>query len=155
MGNSCEKILEESKIFSGKINVDVVLSNKINNSYDMFVYIQKKLNISDDDLSTCEKDIKKYYYMMSEYTGPSGKEKISDDEKKKMKSMINNIAMKNKDNYKDGIPFKVLMNESSSNGTVERFEENETLFSTRNLIIMAIVIGLLLAYVYRDKLLKR
>lgn len=148
MGNSCsEESFNKSKILNGSINADVVLSNKINNACDIFAYIQKKLNIPEDGLSACEKEIKKYYYMMCERT--------SDDEKNQMKSTVNNIAMKNKDNYKNGIPFKAFMNESSTNETVERFEENGTLFSTRNLIIMAIVIGLLLAYVYRDKLLKR
>lgn len=163
MGNSCNpELIKTSKILNEKIKADVLLNDKIISPYDVFVYAQNILNLDDTKLTACEMEIKKMFKDMSTYTGPDKKTLLTSEDKTKNKKHFNDLINKLKVKFTDGIPFIILLNpqnsepiqqtrDQSENDTEEFFEQ-PTEFSNRTLFIIALVVGAILLYVYRDKI---
>jgi nitric oxide reductase activation protein len=166
MGNSCNpELIKTSKILNEKIKADVLLNDKIISPYDVFVYAQNILNLDDTKLTACEMEIKKMFKDMSTYTGPDKKTLLTSEDKTKNKKHFNDLINKLKVKFTDGIPFIILLNpqnsepiqqtrDQSENDTEEFFEQ-PTEFSNRTLFIIALVVGAILLYVYRDKIFKK
>lgn len=166
-----EKELEENRIFKYVVPIDEL--KKAQSLYDIFNYIVNELDLDDTSLTKFEKEMKNGYKYMSKYSFGPGKIPITDEEKQKMRDMINKTIAKleNQPEFKNGISFNEFL--SSVHEPFDNFDGyryghhryhhrrylDDGYGSSYNNIIMIIIalviVGAIGLYMYRDKLFKK
>lgn len=159
VSQSCMKELENSKIMNYIIPIDVLRTDKFNNIYDMFMYVTDQLNMSDKDLSDCEKSFKGFT-MFSLYSRP--KTLYTPEEIRangvEFRKELNKTVDKHTE-YKDGLSINAIMKLEHFNNNYyrhhRRYDCDESFLNTTNIIIIIFVIAGIALYMYRDKIFKR
>ena len=98
--------------------------------------------------------MKKIFYEMGTYAGPSKKILLSTEDKIKNKKHLNDLINKLKIKFPSKIPFMVLLSPENSKPipqeNVEFFEEEKTFFTNKMILILLIIGGILL-YMYQHR----
>ena len=151
MSHCTKDDINNSVILNGKISKHTLMSNKILTPYDIFKHIQRRHHIKNHQLSDCEKRIKAFYYIISNYTSPDMKIKYTPEQKIELKNKLRQIIdIINKEHpHIKNIPFKMIM--GGGKQVIEQFTTKHNggkQISLLNIILIIICIWLIIRYVF-------